>query len=86
MDTLERKTMPRGIRGYRWIETGCKVFGLEDSPRHFLGYVSVTCSPDCWNWFTSRSPDSEAGYAETIRGAKAEVERRVIPKKSAAAS
>lgn len=29
------------MRGFRWVETGVKVWGLEDAPRHFLGFVSL---------------------------------------------
>jgi hypothetical protein len=34
----------------RWIETGCKVWGLEDYPRHFLAFVSLIGS-GLYSWY-----------------------------------
>lgn len=67
--------MPSGIKGYRWVETGCKVWQLEDTPRHFRGAVSITADPDSWSWWIRGG--AVQGYSPTIREARAEVERRV---------
>ena len=66
--------MPSGIKGMRWIETGKKVWQLEDEPRHFNGCVSDWGSHCTWYvgmyW---------QGEAKTKREAMGEVEKIIIP-------
>lgn len=40
---------------FRWINTGYSVFGLEDAPRHFRGYVSLA-SGGVWTWYVTGGP------------------------------
>lgn len=71
--------MPRGIKGYRWIETGIRVFMLENpiGTRHFLGCVSE--NTDGWTWRTHAGGNYQQGEASTFREAKHQVDRRNIP-------
>jgi hypothetical protein len=76
MEEIERKVMPKGIKGYRWVETGIRVWQLEhpSGTRRFCGCVSENSSG--WTWWTR---NREQGEANSIRGAKDQVETRVIP-------
>lgn len=66
--------MPSGIKGMRWIETGKKVWMLEDEPRHFNGCVSDY--GDRFTWFIGLHYQGEA---KTKREAMNEVEKIVMP-------
>lgn len=72
--------MPRGVAGYRWVETGYGVWQLEDTPRHYRGCVSVTSDSECYAWWvTGQGPSGESATRDE---AKREVERHVIPARS----
>lgn len=67
--------MPRGIKGLRWIETGRKVWQLEDTPRHFCGCVSVY-GDGYAKWFVGSFAQGEA---KSEKEGKTEVEKVIIP-------
>jgi len=70
--------MPKGIRGFRWIETGRRVWQLEDLPRHFRGCVSQY-GPSDFRWHLGFGGEPDQGESSTKRDAMNEVERRIIP-------
>lgn len=72
--------MPRGVKGYRWVETGYKVWMLEDRPRHFLGVVLLNAG-DIFTWYL-RDGRPASGECPTRREAMAAVEALVIPRRT----
>ncbi len=56
--------MPRGIKGFRWIETGRRVWALESKPRYFHGFVSeyVGREPPCTAYTQNRVPTLEGDF------------------------
>ena len=70
--------MPRGVRGYRWIETGHRVWQLEhpSGSRRFIGVVSCTCEDDVFTWWTT---EGFHGESKSHREAMREVEQQTIP-------
>lgn len=55
--------MPKGVKGYRWVETGYKVWQLEDGrpgSRHFRGCVSLI-SDGLYSWYVVGGPQGTEG-------------------------
>jgi hypothetical protein len=69
--------MPRGIKDYRWIETGCQVWMLEhpSGSRRFAGVVST--NTEGFTWWTKESHFH--GETKTAAEARKAVEDQVIP-------
>jgi hypothetical protein len=75
---------------FRWVETGKDVWGLEDDPKHFRGFV-LPIAGDNYSWFVTGGPSfSESctwksgttwvmcGESPTRKAAKLEVESVVF--------
>lgn len=71
--------MPKGIKGYRWIETGYSVWMLEhpSGSRRFLGVVSCTGDEDIFVWWTTEGRFH--GEKRSSREAMTCVEKQTIP-------
>lgn len=71
--------MPKGIKGYRWIETGFRVWMLEhpSESRRFVGVVSCTSDEDVFVWWTTEGKFH--GESPSHREAMQQVEKQTIP-------
>jgi len=77
------------MKTFRWIKTGIDVWGLQDSPRHFRGFVS-RIADGSFSWYITGGPSYSivfsnnrniirvmCGETATRKDAKREVEKIV---------